>query len=316
LRQIEDPALLSQLDATACECLWREGRVVGLLTVGTASRNEMTAEKREVLAVLAGHLAVAVENCELLEEKVKLERQLAARDRLATLGQMAATVAHEIRNPLSSIKSIAQVMREDDEVGRHYARDLDLITGEVDRLSRSVTQLLSFSRPGVVAAPPGRLSEIISGVMTFARPEADGRRVECRKSLEIDLPIDGNTAGALKEILLNLVLNAIQAAPIGGHIELEAGATPTSTLRIAVSDDGPGIPESKREQVFEPFFTTKQRGTGLGLAIVRRRIRDLDGSISVKSPLKDGLGTRFEISLPVNVDGSAAIEEHQEAGII
>jgi signal transduction histidine kinase len=112
------------------------------------------------------------------------------------------------------------------------------------------------------------------------------------------------------------VLNAIQAAPIGGHIELEAGATPTSTLRIAVSDDGPGIPESKREQVFEPFFTTKQRGTGLGLAIVRRRIRDLDGSISVKSPLKDGLGTRFEISLPVNVDGSAAIEEHQEAGII
>jgi signal transduction histidine kinase len=313
-RQIEDAALLAQLDAITCECLWRDGRVVGLLAVGAASRSEMTTEKREVLAVLAGHLAVAVENCELLEEKVKLERQLAARERLATLGQMAATVAHEVRNPLSSIKSIAQVMREDEEIGRRYARDLDLITGEVDRLSRSVTQLLSFSRPGMVAAPPGRLSEIISGVMTFARTEADGRRVECR--LEIDLPIDGNTGGALKEILLNLVLNAIQAAPIGGHIELEGDATSKSTLRIAVSDDGPGIPESEREQVFEPFFTTKQRGTGLGLAIVKRRIRDLDGSISVMSPLKDGRGTRFEISLPVNVDGSATVEAHEEAAII
>ena len=315
-RQIEDAAILSQLDAIACECLWREGRVVGLLTVGAASRNEMTAEKREVLAVLAGHLAVAVENCELLEEKVKLERELAARERLATLGQMAATVANEVRNPLSSIKSITQVMREDAEIGCHYARDLDLITGEVDRLSRSVTQLLSFSRPGVVAAPSGRLSEIINVVMTLARPEADGRRVECRKGLEIDLPIDGNTAGALKEILLNLVLNAIQAAPIGGHIELEVDATPMSTLRIAVSDDGPGIPEGERDKVFEPFFTTKQRGTGLGLAIVKRRIRDLDGSISLKSPLKDGRGTRFEISLPVKVEASDTIEEHQGAGII
>jgi signal transduction histidine kinase len=317
-RQIEDPALLSQLDAAVCQCLWREGRVVGLLNVGAASRNQMTAEKREVLAVLAGHLAVAVKNCELLEEKVKLERELAARERLATLGQMAATVAHEVRNPLSSIKSIAQVMREDDKISRQYGRDLDLITGEVDRLSRSVTQLLSFSRPGAVASPPASLGEIIDGILTLARPEACDRGIECTSILNRDRPIDGNTSGALKEILLNLVLNAIQAVPSGGHAVIESYSGSNSTLRIRVSDDGPGIPESEREQIFEPFFTTRQRGTGLGLAIVKRRIRELGGSISLESPIADGRGTRFEITVPVTAETSTSqrVEQHQEAGII
>jgi signal transduction histidine kinase len=278
----------------------------------------MTAEKREVLAVLAGHLAVAVENCELLEEKVKLERELAARERLATLGQMAATVAHEVRNPLSSIKSIAQVMREDDKISRQYGRDLDLITGEVDRLSRSVTQLLSFSRPGAVASPPASLCEIIDGILTLARPEAGDRGIECTSILNRDRPIDGNTSGALKEILLNLVLNAIQAVPSGGHAVIESYSSSNSVVRIRVSDDGPGIPESEREQIFEPFFTTRQRGTGLGLAIVKRRIRELGGSISLESPIADGRGTRFEITVPVTAETSTSqrVEQHQEAGII
>ncbi len=121
--QVEDRDWLTSFDALACYVLWREGRVVGLLIVG-GHRSELTVEKREVLSVLAGHLAVAIENCLLLEEKVKLERELASRERLAALGQMAATIAHEIKNPLSSIKSIAQVMREDPAVESEYGRDL------------------------------------------------------------------------------------------------------------------------------------------------------------------------------------------------
>src|SRR5262249_4673911 len=151
--------LLKRLKAIAAYALWREGRVVGLLTVRGAAQS-LTTEKREVLVVLAGHLAAAIENCHLLEEKVKLERELGERERLAQLGQMAATVAHEVKNPLSAIKSIAQVMREDEQVSREYARDIDLITGEVDRLNRTISQLLSFSRPAAVAGAPASLSEI------------------------------------------------------------------------------------------------------------------------------------------------------------
>jgi signal transduction histidine kinase len=305
LTQIEEAARLKRIDALACYALWREGRVVGLMVVGGMPQ-ELTAEKREVLSVLAGHIAVAIENCQLLEEKVKLERELAERERLAALGQMAATVAHEVKNPLSSIKSIAQVMREDEAVRREYGRDLDLITGEIDRLSRSVSQLLSFSRPAVVAASSAPLREIIDIVLALARAEIDEREVSISLCLTADPMLDGAAVAALKEILVNLLLNAVQAVERGGKIEIESGQTADDELRLTVTDNGLGIPRAMQEKVFEPFFTTKQRGTGLGLAIVARRVRELDGSIALQSPAADGRGTRFELTLPIRSAGTEA----------
>lgn len=298
LTEIEDLALLARLQATACYALWREGRVVGLL-VARAAPQEFTAEKREVLMVLAGHLAVAVENCQLLEEKVKLERELAERERLAVLGQMAATVAHEVKNPLSAIKSITQVMREDDDVRRAYARDLDLINGEVDRLNRTVSQLLSFSRPAVVAAAPMSLSEIVAGVLALTRAETEPREMKVAVNLSADPPFDGEQAAALKEILLNLVLNAAQASQHDGEINIESRTSDDGRLQLSVTDDGSGVPTSLQGKIFDPFFTTKQRGTGLGLAIVARRVRELEGLIELTSPTVEGRGTRFEVTLPV-----------------
>ncbi|MGE0886567.1 MAG: ATP-binding protein [Blastocatellales bacterium] len=297
LTQIEQMPLLEPLHALACYALWREGRVVGLLLI-RGNPQSLTAEKREVLAVLSGHIAVAVENCQLLEEKVKLERELAERERLASLGQMAATVAHEVKNPLSAIKSITQVMREDEQVSREYARDLDLITGEVDRLSRSVSQLLSFSRPAAVAAAPARLSEIIESVLTIIRAEAEQRLAKVTVDLKSNPQFDGERTAALKEVLLNLTLNAIQAVDIEGQIRLESESV-DGNLQITVTDDGEGIPPEAQEKIFEPFFTTKQRGTGLGLAIVARRAREMSGNISVVSPTSDSRGTRFVVILPM-----------------
>jgi signal transduction histidine kinase len=300
-REIEERGWLDRLAARASYALWREGRVVGLLVIGT-SQTELTVEKREVLSVLAGHLAVAIENGQLLGEKVKLERELAERERLVALGQMAATVAHEIKNPLSSIKSIAQVMREDEDVSREYGRDLDLITGEIDRLSRSVSQLLSFSRPSVVAASAAKLSVVIVGVTSLARAELDERGVELTTNLAIDPNLDGETVAGLKEILANLVLNAAQALIRDGRINIESEATADGRLRLAVIDDGIGIPPALQEKIFEPFFTTKQRGTGLGLAIVARRAREIGGSIRLTSPAANGRGARFELILPLRLD--------------
>lgn len=301
LTELEEAPLLERLHALACYALWREGRVVGLLIIRDDPQ-ALTSEKREVLSVLAGHIAVAIENCQLLEEKVKLERELAERERLASLGQMAATVAHEVKNPLSAIKSITQVMREDEEVSREYGRDLDLITGEVDRLSRSVSQLLSFSRQSAtaaVAAPPASLREIVDNVLFLARAEVQQRLVKITAELHSDPKFDGEKAVAVKEILLNLVLNAVQAINLEGEVKIESGLEGDGQLRINVTDSGAGISADIQEKIFEPFFTTKQRGTGLGLAIVARRVRDLNGSIRTVSPLFDSRGTRFVLILPL-----------------
>ncbi len=302
LTEIEDTPLLERLGALACYVLWREGHVVGLLTVG-GNPQALTSEKREVLTVLAGHLAVAIENCQLLEEKVKLERELATRERMASLGQMAATIAHEVKNPLSAIKSITQVMREDEAVSREYGRDLDLITGEVDRLSRSVSQLLSFSRPSAVAAAPARLSEIVSVVLRLTRGEAEQRVAKVTTRLQCDPEFNGEKTAALKEILLNLMLNAVQAIPLEGEVKIESSSDGDGRLQLSITDSGTGIASDDCEKVFEPFFTTKQRGTGLGLAIVARRVRELGGEIRLASSLLGENGTRFEVILPVSGNG-------------
>lgn len=297
LTQIEEAQLLAQLNAVACYALWREGRVVGLLIV-RGSEQDLTAEKREVLTVLSGHLAAALENCQLLEEKVKLEQELAENARLAALGQMAATVAHEVKNPLSAIKSIAQVMREDEDVSREYGRDLDLITGEVDRLSRSVSQLLSFSRPAVVAATPAPLHATIAEALALVRSDLTERAVRIELDLQTDTELSGETNAALKEILLNLLLNAAQAIQNDGVITLASAQSQADAWQLRVCDDGPGVPPELQTKIFEPFFTTKQRGTGLGLAIVARRVRELGGTINVHSPVEGGRGTRFVLEFP------------------
>jgi signal transduction histidine kinase len=308
LTEVEETPLLEKLKAVAAIALWREGRVVGLIVVRGAAHT-LTAEKREVLLVLAGHLAAAIENCQLLEEKVKLERELGERERLAQLGQMAATVAHEVKNPLSAIKSIAQVMREDERVSREYARDLDLITGEVDRLNGAVSQLLSFSRPSSVAGAPARLSEIVESVLALSRSEAERRAVAVSSDLRADPELDGEKVAPLKEVLLNLLFNALQAIKRDGRdghdgregeVKIACATNGEGRLTIAVTDNGIGVPPSMQDKIFEPFFTTKTRGTGLGLAIVARRVREMGGTIALVSPVADGRGTRFEVALPAS----------------
>jgi len=310
--QVEDHDLLEKFRALACYVLWREDHVVGLLFV-SGHRSELTVEKREVLSVLSGHLAVAIENCQLLEEKVTLERELASRERLAALGQMAATIAHEVKNPLSSIKSITQVMREDPAVESEYGRDLNLINGEIDRLNRSVSQLLSFSRPAVVAATQTQLSEIVSSITTLTRTDLDTKQQRLKSSLTADHILSGHQSAALREILMNLVLNASQSAEEDTEIAIESSWLRPTVLTVSVTDSGPGIPAALREKVFEPFFTTRQRGSGLGLSIVARRVRELEGEIRLESPVgNQGRGTRFRVTFRVKDQTEMRLERNSQ----
>ena len=306
---------VQSIGATIAYALRRETDLVGLMLI-TAEPQALTSEKRAILDVLASQVAVEVESCRLVEEKVLLERELVNREHLARLGQMAAQVAHEVKNPLSSIKSIAQVMREEEALSG-YDQDLTLIVSEIDRLNRTVSQLLAFSRPSHADTRPVQLSDLINTTATLAGGEAKERGVDLKVESITDLTLTGVQAGALREALSNLVLNAVQATDPGGEVQVQssvqmaaAGArvrppdqTAAVTLTLTVTDSGPGIPADAQQRGFEPFYSTKSRGTGLGLAIVQRRIVEIGGSVELTSPVDNGHGTRFRLTVPLATVG-------------
>lgn len=295
---VESERDLRELGFEIAYALRREDRTVGLMLID-ASADALTPDARAVLEVLAGQVAIAIEDCRLVEENVSLERRLAHGERLAALGQMAATVAHEVRNPLSAIKSIAQVMREDEHLSSEYGRDLNLIVGETDRLSRSVTQLLSYARTTPPSIAPCRADELARSVTELFSAEAASRRIELECLAETAQELDGVRAAATRDALSNLLLNALQATPSGGRIRIET-RTHNQSLLFTVTDSGPGVARELRERIWEPFFTTKQRGTGLGLAIVRKRMEDVGGTTKLLTNGETAEGARFELRLPFN----------------
>jgi signal transduction histidine kinase len=305
---IETDDDLEAINATIAYALRRESDLVGLMLIN-AEPHTLTSEKRSILDVLASQVAVEVESCRLIEEKVQLERALASRERLATLGQMAAQVAHEVKNPLSSIKSIAQVMLEEKALG-DYEQDLSLIVSEIDRLNRTVSQLLAFSRPSHADSQPVQLSDLINATVTLAGGEAKERGVDLRVESECNVTLTGAQAGALREAFSNLVLNAVQATEAGGKVNIQArvqpaGANPrvrtadstSAILVLSVTDTGSGIPAEAQQKVFEPFYSTKSRGTGLGLAIARDIARSHGGDITLSDSPMGGL--RATVRVPV-----------------
>ncbi|HUJ20713.1 MAG TPA: ATP-binding protein, partial [Bryobacteraceae bacterium] len=277
--------------------LWYEDRLNGLLLLDTSPRPYLD-EDESILAGLSGQISHSLETGRVIEEKIALERMLAHQEHLAALGKAAATMAHEVKNPLSSIKALAQLMREDPEVETRHARDLSFILGEVDRLNRTVQQLLSFSRPAPELEEEVNLSELLElTAEVLAREHAPGE-IRIEHSIEPRLRLRKASSEALQQAVLNVMLNAIQASTAGSAVNLEARTTPTGSIAITVTDEGAGIPPEVQEKMFEPFFTTRHKGTGLGLAIVRQNVQQMRGAIDVESPVSDGRGTRVTITLP------------------
>jgi signal transduction histidine kinase len=294
---LEDDVTFGEQKYNIAYVLQREDRDAGLLLI-EASPSALTPEVRAVLEVLAGQVAIAIEDCRLAEENLRLERKVAAGERLAALGQMAATVAHEVKNPLSAIKSIAQVMSEDERLNSQHARDLSLIVGETDRLNKSVTQLLSFASKQPPAAPPCRADELLRSVNSLFRTEAGDRSIALQCHADVKSELDGVQTAAIRDALSNLVLNALQSTPRGGKVTIESVAEKHEIVFL-VSDSGPGIAAEMQTKIWEPFFTTRQRGTGLGLAIVRKRMEEAGGTARLV-PSQNGEGARFELRLPIH----------------
>jgi signal transduction histidine kinase len=277
----------------------QSGRLLGTMRV-KAHGAMLSGETAAALEFLCEQLPGALDLCRLIEEKLQLERELAERERLAVLGQMAASISHNLKNPLGSIKTILQVQMENPELPESIRGETRMVLEEIGRLSSKLNQLLQFSRPavrgGVVAATcdARAVAEEVSGVL---RHEAERRGV----GLEVEVTGGGTklaaSAEAVSEILSNLVVNALEATARGGRVRVNGAANGEGFL-FAVEDDGPGVPKSVREKILQPFFTTKTQGTGLGLAIVARRVAEFGGKLDWESPMKDGRGTRFSVNLP------------------
>ncbi len=293
---VEDEPLLADQGFKLAYALRREDKVEGLLAVDAASAS-LTPDARSIIGLLADQVAIAIDDSRLFEENLRLERELAERERLASLGRMAATVAHEIKNPLSAIKSIAQVMREDESLRDEYERDLGLIVGETDRLSQSVTQLLSFARKESPAGQPLSVDELVRSVADLFRANANEQGIVLDCEVRVQAELAGKSVSALRDALSNLLLNALQATPHGGKVELIA-ASANGDLVISVQDSGAGVPPDLRDRIWEPFFTTRQRGTGLGLAIVRKRVQEVGGSASLETG-NNGRGALFQLRVPL-----------------
>jgi len=246
-----------------------------------------------------GKLLAVVEITRDITERRMFERQLLHSEKLAALGQLSASVAHEIRNPLTGIRLGIDSMLESSE-NEQQKETLEAIILDVRRLDHVLTQLLDFTRRKEPHRNLVSVAELIERALFFIRKQAQTQRVEINLNLRRDLPDVRTSADQLLQVLLNIFLNALQAMPDGGMLRLRADRLThgdKSGVLITVQDTGKGFPEEYRERLFEMFFSTKPSGSGVGLAVSNKIIAEHGGAIWVESP--PGMGALVNIFLPV-----------------
>jgi signal transduction histidine kinase len=236
------------------------------------------------------------------ERKEAVEDRLHRTDRLASLGQLAAGLAHEIKNPLAGIRGVIELLR-DETVDDERRGLFEQMVGELDRVNGTIHSLLNFARPVPPNRAPVDVRSLIEDSMQLLRPSLAQRAIDLTVEVARDVGRFSLDAGQIRQVLTNLVTNAAEAIEHDGSIVVRASRFPEgSGLIIAVQDDGPGIPSEVKVELFEPFFTTKFSGTGLGLAVVKSLVQQHDGRVEVQSEL--GRGSSFFVLLPERADGA------------
>ncbi|HAG07768.1 MAG TPA: two-component sensor histidine kinase [Peptococcaceae bacterium] len=254
-----------------------------------------------------GQIVQAINKMALgLAEKERLETELRRAERLAALGRLVTGIAHELRNPIAIVKAAVQVMEKElqhvPEV-QDYAR---VIKEQVNRQNHVLQELLEFGRPSPGIVQPLNVNRLVESVLTFAQPLLRQQGIALQLSLSEKLPPVQGDGEKLKQVFLNLILNAVQAMPTGGMLVIETGGNGEVFVRF--TDTGAGIEPDDIPHLFEPYYTTKKNGSGLGLAITHRIVELHGGHIEVES--EPGRGARFTVYLPATEAG----ERTPEAG--
>jgi signal transduction histidine kinase len=302
-----------------------KGALIGTLTVVDHRKGrQFSGGDVHLLELLAAQISISIRNARLFQElgeRIKAQRAAEGRivetARLAAIGELAASIAHELNNPLTTITGFTELLLEDFPAGSRQRENMELVLSEARRAREVVRRLLDFSRREEDMMRPVNLTETVSEVLALTQPMATIQQVEIQFEAWDELPLVFGDRSKLRQVVQNLVTNAIQAMPEGGTLRIqtgiENGGGPETGRRAALSfrDTGIGIPEIHRSRVFEPFFTTKPvgSGTGLGLSISRNIISEHGGEIRVES--EEGAGACFTVILPVYAENLDSTGEAQ-----
>jgi len=280
-----------------------KGKAIGAIQVINKIGGPFTNDDLETLSFLASSVGVAVENArlygELAQSKQELERsqaQLVHAEKLAATGRLAASIAHEINNPLQAIHNCLHLVLNRPLTDEKKLRYLQMAQEEVERLITIVTRTLDFYRPSKGYRVPTQVNHLIESVLALAGKRLQHGRVRVHRKLAADLPPLSAVPDQLTQVFLNLVINAAEAMPEGGELTITT-ARQDNEMSVSFGDTGPGISPEDAKQVFEPFYTTKATGTGLGLAISYGIIERHGGRITVES--ESGHGATFTVRLPI-----------------
>ncbi len=263
-----------------------------------ADEGPFLKEERNLIDAVARQLAAVVERREAAAESARLQEQLRHADRLATIGQLAAGVAHELNEPLGNVLGFAQLAKKEGAGGARLAGDLDKIVAAAMHAREIVRKLMLFARQTPPTKTKVNLNTVIADGLYLVEARCAKEGVELVRRLEPNLPDIVADASQLHQVLVNLVVNAVQAMPGGGALTIRTGRA-DGHVALVVEDTGCGMTDDVRRQIFIPFFTTKDvnEGTGLGLSLVHGIVSAHGGTITVASG--PGRGTRFEILLPL-----------------
>ena len=294
---------LTRLEAEVSIPLVSKGQLIGMINLSHKFNKDIYShEDIELLSTLANQTTIAIENARLYDDLKKSKSYIRRADRLASLGTLTAGLAHEIRNPLVAIKTFTQLLPEridDEEFRNHF---LSIASGEVDRISALVTELLEFARPSEPKFELEDINGILDGMILLVSTETKKKQINIAKNYASDIPPLQVDREQIKQVFLNILLNAIEATSENGKITVQTrsfmkpGGEPYA--QIEFTDTGSGIPGEYIEDIFNPFFTTKSTGSGLGLSISNQIIQDHRGYIDVESQL--GKGSSFFVNLPLN----------------
>jgi two-component system NtrC family sensor kinase len=290
-------------------------QVIGAIEVTSETSGFYTLRQLSVLESIAATLSIALENARLYEElkhalreQERAQAYLIQSEKSAALGRLSATVAHEINNPLQAIQGCLGLFGE--EMGgqnrpEKLTRYLSMVEGEIERIASIVRRMRDFYRPSSIGFQAVNLTEVIKSVLDLSAKQLQNSRISLQAHWPEELPQIQANSDHLKQVFLNLILNAIDAMPDGGTLTIcvEPAVFITNdnaqaeSVRITFSDTGHGMSSEVLAHLFEPFHTTKSHGTGLGLYVSKGIIAAHNGKIEVQS--QPGMGTTFTISLPI-----------------
>jgi two-component system sensor histidine kinase HydH len=286
----------------------RQGQAYALVRLSTQAYEEARNQDLRQALLLASliFLAAALVGVGMViaarrrdREITRLRRQVAEAAHLAAVGRLAGSVAHEVRNPLSALRGLVQFVAKGAPEGSRQAEMAGLAVSEVDRLERVVSGLLEYTRPRPPRRLPLDLAESIAGTLRLVGDDPRAQGVEIGLNLPADLPLVKADPDQVRQVLLNLIINALEALNGRGRLSI-AARVEKRAVWVEVADDGPGLPPGQAEQVFDPFFSTRERGSGLGLAIAKRIVEAHGGRIRATN--REGGGALFSFSLPRNGD--------------